>query len=138
MKEKNNYDGEEQPLNEKQKINLDKTTIISMDNRSDNDVEYKLPKKQKLEFDFDFHDSTIKIADKEQNILKINKEYMESKLWYWKLDDFFKFDLPPTIFTEKKIIDSGKSYQYANRGATYENPSIIGKRFSSKILKEIW
>ena len=37
-------------------INSDKTTIISMDNRSDNDVEYKLPKKQKLEFDFDFHD----------------------------------------------------------------------------------
>ena len=104
MKEKNNYDGEEQPLNEKQKINLDKTTIISMDNRSDNDVEYKLPKKQKLEFDFDFHDSTIKIADKEQNILKINKEYMESKLWYWKLDNRFKFNLPTTAFNEKKLL----------------------------------
>ena len=138
MKEKNNYDGEEQPLNEKQKINLDKTTIISMDNRSDNDVEYKLPKKQKLEFDFDFHDSTIKIADKEQNILKINKEYMESKLWYWKLDNRFKFNLPTTAFNEKKIIDGNKGYQHKNSGQKYKNPSIVGNRFSRQILGEIW
>ena len=142
MNEKSNYDIEDQPLTEP-----DKSHIIESSNISEKIGEnitppdnnnYKLPPKQHIEFNLQTKDKKIKLTEKDNEILKLNKEYMESKLWYWKLDDFFKFDLPPTIFTEKKIIDSGKSYQYANRGATYENPSIIGKRFSSKILKEIW
>ena len=122
MNEKSNYDIEDQPLTEP-----DKSHIIESSNISEKIGEnitppdnnnYKLPPKQHIEFNLQTKDKKIKLTEKDNEILKLNKEYMESKLWYWKLDDFFKFDLPPTIFTEKKIIDSGKRYQYANRGAT--------------------
>ena len=46
----------------------------------------------------------INMSEEEKNLIKINKEYLESKLWNWKKDETFEFILPPTIFKEKKII----------------------------------
>ena len=141
MKEKSNYDGEQQPLTE-----IDKTQIMESDKISENvkenipkdELTYKLPKKQNIKFDFDFEDPENEFTDKEKEILKINKDYMESKLWYWKLDNRFKFDLPPTVFKEKKIIDQDEGFQYSKSGLRYKNPSIIGRGFSCDILNQIW
>ena len=141
MKEKNNYDGESQPLTEP-----DKTQIIESGELSDKTSEkvkspginYKLPPKQQINFNFDLKNKKNKLTEKELEILEINKEYIESKLWYWKLDDYFKFDLPPTIFKEKKVIDIKEGFKYINTGIKYANPSIIGKHFSKNILSQIW
>lgn len=142
MNEKSNYDIENQPLTEPDKTDLKQSSEISErlinESSSKENNNYKLPPKMHIKFNLRLKERKNKLNEKDKEILKVNKEYLESKLWFWELDDEFKFDLPPTIFTEKKIIDSNKGLQYKNQEAVYENPSIIGKRFSCKLLNEIW
>ena len=141
MKGKINYDGESEPLTEP-----DKTQMIISGDLAEKitekvltlDINYKLPPKQKINFNYNFKNKKNKLTAKETEIMIANKEYLESKLWYWKLDDYFKFDLPPSIFKEKKIIDIKEGFKYINPGIKYANPSIIGKRFSCDILNQIW
>ena len=141
MNEKNNYDVESQPLTEPDKTQIIESGEITdkiLEKEQSPDINYKLPPKQQINFDFDLKNKKNKLTEKELEILNKNKEYMESKLWYWKLDDYFKFDLPPTIFKEKKVIDIKEGFKYINPGIKYANPSIIGKHFSKNILGQIW
>ena len=141
MKEKSSYDGEEQPLTETHKTQImesDKILENMKENIPKHEMIYKLPKKQCIQFNFDLEEPENEFTEKEKDILKINKDYMQSKLWYWKLDNHFKFELPPTVFKEKKIIDQDEGFQYSKSGLRYKNPSIIGKGFSCDILYQIW
>ena len=139
MKEKHNYDGESEPLTEpdrSQVIESGEITDKITEKVTASNINYKLPPKQQIYFNF--QNKKNKFTEKEIGILNTNKEYLESKLWYWKMDDYFKFDLPPTIFKEKKIIDIKEGFKYISTGIKYANPSIIGKHFSCKILNQIW
>ena len=141
MNEKSNYDGENHPLTDQEKSQLLESSNISekaIENTSLSEInDNKLPPKQYIKFNLELNKKN-KLTEKEKEILSINKEYIESKLWFWKLDETFKFDLPPTVFKQKKSIDNDKGLQYSNPGAKYDNPSIIGKRFSCNILSQIW
>ena len=132
------YNGESLPLTLTDKTQLNYSEEINFNLPKENDIIYKLPPKQSIDIDLDLKNLANTITDKETEILKINKEYLESKLWYWKIDKKFKFELPPTIFKEKQVIDYDNGLQYSNSGIQYLEPSIIGKRFSKKILSQIW
>ena len=91
-------------------------------------IEDKVPNNRKKE----------KLTEEEKNLISINKEYLESKLWSWKKDKEFKFSLPPTIFHQKIYIEGDQNLQYANQLVQYEDPNIIGQHFSQEILDQIW
>ena len=84
------------------------------------------------------NNKTTKITEEEKNLLNINKEYLDSKLWTWKKDENFVFTLPPTIFKEKIVIKEDRNLRYQNQGILYQNPNIIGQHFSQEILEQIW
>ena len=106
------------------------------------EMKYTLPPKEyikiKINDDNLINNEKVKLKNKELEILKINQGYLESKLWLWKLDNNFKFDLPSTIFTKKKVIDNKDGFQYKNRGLINADNDIIGKSFSRQILSQIW
>ena len=79
-----------------------------------------------------------KLSEEEKNLIKINKDYLESKLWSWKKDENFEFILPPTIFTEKIIIRNENELRYPDQRIQYEDQNIIGQHFSPEILEQIW
>ena len=79
-----------------------------------------------------------KLTDEEKDLIKRNKNYIESKLWLWEKDKDFEFILPPTIFTEKKIITNEDNLRYNDERIQYENEGIVGQHFSQEILDQIW
>ena len=142
MNEKNSssYISENQLLKEPEIIQVSEPQQIfekAEENIPAPDINYKLPPKQKINYDFDINEKK-KLTDKELEIVDVNRKYLESKLWYWAPDNHFKFDLPPTIFKEKKVIDQNEGYQYHNSEIKYLNPSMVGKRFPKEILGQIW
>lgn len=100
----------------------------------------KIPEKIKLNLlkNEQEEDNKNRLTEEEKNLLKINKNYLESKLWNWKKDENFEFSLPPTIFTNKIIIRGEDDLRYRDQGIQYENPNIVGQRFSPEILEQIW
>ena len=79
-----------------------------------------------------------KLTDEEKDLINRNKNYIESKLWLWEKDKDFEFILPPTIFTEKKIITNEDNLRYNDERIQYENEGIVGQHFSQEILDQIW
>ena len=116
MDEKDLYNGENQPLTltDKTQVNNSEQINININLSNENNITYKLPPKNPINIELDFKNLDNKITDKENEILNINKEYLESKLWYWKIDNNFKFELPPTIFKEKKVINYEKKIHKKN------------------------
>ena len=106
------------------------------------DLFSNLPEKIKIKITEDKSNSSSKkkknLTEEEKSLIKINKEYLESKLWTWKRDKDFKFSLPPTIFHRKIVIEGDHNLQYQNQGVQYEDPNIIGQHFSQEILDQIW
>ena len=78
------------------------------------------------------------LTEEEKNIINLCKNYVESKLWAWKKDENFVFDLPPTVFHEKKTINVPPEFQYNNLEVVYENENIAGSGFNGQILNQIW
>jgi len=139
MDEKSIYNEESQILTLSDKEQSNNKNQIKINSPKENDIIYKLPPKQGINIELDFKNIDTKISNKEYELLKLNKEYLESKLWYWKIDKDFNFELPPSIFTEKKVIDYEDGFQYQkNSTLQYLDQSIIGKGFSKKILGQIW
>ena len=140
MDEKSLYTGESQPLTieDNTQVNDFEQININVNIPKENDIKYKLPPKQPLNIEFDFQNLDNEISAKENEILKINKDYLESKLWYWKIDNNFNFELPSTIFKEKKVIDYNDGFKYSNSGIHYLDQTIIGKKFTKKMLSQIW
>ena len=141
MDEKSFDNGEGRPLTltDKTQANYsEQINNINLNLPKENDIIYKLPQKQPINIELDFKNLDNKISDKENEILKINKEYLESKLWFWKIDNNFNFELPPTIFKEKKVINYDDGFKYSNSGIHYLDQSIVGKKFTKKILRQIW
>ena len=139
MDEKNIYNEESQVLTLSDKEQTNYKNQINLYTPKENEIIYKLPPKQTINIELDFKNIDTKISNKEYELLKLNKEYLESKLWYWKIDKDFNFELPPSIFTEKKVIDYKDGFQYQkNSTLQYLDQSIIGKGFSKKILGQIW
>ena len=141
MKEKENYEGENQPLTEPDKREIIESAELSqkvLEKISSHKINYKLPSKQKIKFNLDFNNKINNLGEKDIEILNKNKEYLESKLWYWKIDSNFKFNLPHTIFKEKKFLDGSIGFKYTNKDIQYKDSSIIGKHFSKDILSQIW
>ena len=108
-------------------------------NENDNILNH-IPDKVKLKLlkDDIEEEKKEKLSDEEKHLIKINKDYLESKLWNWKKDENFKFLLPPTIFVEKKMIQSEDNLRYHDQRIQYENPNIVGSRFTQEILDQIW
>ena len=97
-----------------------------------------LPDKVKLKILKNEEDGKGKLSDEEKNVIKINKDYLESRLWNWKKDENFKFILPSTIFKKKIIIQSENNLRYHDQRIQYENQDIVGQHFSQEILDQIW
>lgn len=79
-----------------------------------------------------------KLTDEEKDLINRNKNYIESKLWLWEKDKDFEFILPPTIFTEKKIITNEDNLRYNDERIQYENEGMVGQHFSQETLNQIW
>ena len=105
-----------------------------------NDIFNYIPEKIKLSIlsNDKEEEKEEKLTEEEQNLIKINVNYLESKIWYWKKDENFEFILPPTIFTKKDVIRNEHDLRYNDEIIHYENPDIVGQRFSQDILDQIW
>ena len=95
-----------------------------------------IPNKIKLKFPE--NEKKKNITEEEQNLIKVNRDYLEKKLWLWKRDDNFIFTLPPTIFTKQIIIKNEDEFRYNNRRVLYYNNNIIGRHFNCSMLGQIW
>ena len=104
------------------------------------DLFKQLPEKEKIKLieEEEEDEENKKINEEDKKLILINKNYIESKLWCWKKDKNFEFEIPPTIFTEKIIINCDNNLRYNNELIQYENQEIIGQRFSQEILDQIW
>ena len=82
MDEKSLYKRENQPLalTDNTQVNDFEQININVNIPKENDIKYKLPPKQPLNIEFDFQNLDNEISAKENEILKINKDYLESKL----------------------------------------------------------
>ena len=82
MDEKSLYNGESQPLTieNNTQVNDFEQININVNIPKEHDIKYKLPPKQSINIEFDFQNLDNEISAKENEILKINKDYLESKL----------------------------------------------------------
>ena len=96
--------------------------------------EILLPKKKENKINFN---KPKDIEENLYNLLLNNIKFIEEKSWYWDTtDEFFSFNLPPTIFTEKIKLSPNKNY--INENIQYENNIIIGQKLSENQLNQIW
>ena len=97
-----------------------------------------IPEKDQYTFPHNLQNKTKKINEEEKEIFKITKNYIEKNLWKWRIDNNFRFNLPPTIFEEKKIIDIPQNFQHKSIETEYASNNIVGNKFSPELLKKIW
>ena len=103
------------------------------------DEYYVLPKKTKITLKKEQNQNNIQnYTEEETTVLEVNTNYIESKLWAWEKDKDFKFVLPPTIFDQKVIIENDENLRYYGNIIQYENPDIVGQKFTPEILEQIW
>ena len=101
----------------------------------ENELLAHIPQKIKLKLS---ERKTGKLTEEEKNLIKMNRDYLEKKLWLWKKDNNFDFNLPPTIFTRQITIKNEEDMRYPNRRVLYYNNNIIGHHFSCEMLGQIW
>jgi hypothetical protein len=80
MDEKSIYNDESQVLTFSDKDESNNKNQIKINIPKENDITYKLPPKQAIDIELDFKNLESKISNKEYELLKLNKEYIESKL----------------------------------------------------------
>ena len=102
------------------------------------DLVRHLPQKEQFHFPNNLQNEIRKLNEEEKNIIQINKNFIEKHSWKWRIDDNFRFNVPPTIFNVKKTIDIPNQFQHKSNKTEYASSHIIGSKFSPKILKEIW
>ena len=102
MDEKNIYNEESQVLTLSDKEQTNYKNQINLYTPKENEIIYKLPPKQTINIELYFKNIDTKISNKEYELLKLNKEYLESKLWNWKIDKDFNFELPLQFSPKKK------------------------------------
>lgn len=105
----------------------------------DENIFEHLPEKVKLKFLInEDKEKGENLSEEEKNVIKINKDYLESKLWLWKKDENFEFLLPPTTFKEKKVIEREDNLRYHDQRIQYGEGNMVGQPFSQEILDQIW
>ena len=101
----------------------------------ENELLAHIPQKIKLKLS---ERKTGKLTEEENILIKMNRDYLEKKLWLWKKDNNFDFNLPPTIFSRQITIKNEEDMRYPNRRVLYYNNNIIGHHFRCEMLGQIW
>ena len=99
-----------------------------------------IPYKQQFFFpnNLNLNNKIKNLNSEEKNVLQINKNFIEKHSWKWRIDNNFRFNLPPTIFELKKKIEIPEKFQHKSNATEYASKNIIGSKFTPEILKKIW
>ena len=97
-----------------------------------------IPVKEPFHYPNVIEEKMKKLNEEEKNIIKLNRNFIEKFSWKWRIDNNFRFILPPTIFHSKKIIDIPNRFQHRSNNTEYASNNIVGSKFPPEILKKIW
>ena len=97
-----------------------------------------IPEKQHFYFNINVQNKIDNLRNEEKKLIEDVKNYIEKYSWKWKIDKNFVFNIPPTVFEFERIIDIPDSLKYKSQQTEYSSNELIGAKFSSKILEQIW
>ena len=105
------------------------------------EIQNNFPEKIPFKFQNQSKEKKLNLTQEENDLISLNKAYIEKNLFKWKLDKQFKFTLPKSIFssqTEKQKIDIPQNLQQKNNITQYKSNINAGNKFNKELLNQIW
>ena len=97
-----------------------------------------IPDKQQFNFPQNIYKKIDKLNEEQKKVLETIKNFIEKNSWKWRIDNNFRFNLPPTIFQNERIIDIPNDLRHSSDETGYRIRTIVGTKFTPYILKSIW
>ena len=97
-----------------------------------------IPEKEHFHFHINVQNKIDNLRNEEKKLIEDVKNYIEKYSWKWKIDENFVFNIPPTVFEFERVIDIPDSLKHRSQQTEYSSNELIGAKFSSKILEQIW